>query len=71
VRPAVDHAVKCPADAHDAAAHRHGDPRAAQVAECRFLCYIHDTDPDQALVSPLRADLSGLPPLLIPKPAPR
>jgi 2-polyprenyl-6-methoxyphenol hydroxylase-like FAD-dependent oxidoreductase/acetyl esterase/lipase len=28
-------------------------------------CYIHDTDPDQALVSPLRADLSGLPPLLI------
>jgi salicylate hydroxylase len=28
-------------------------------------CYIQDTDPDQALVSPSRADLSGLPPLLI------
>jgi salicylate hydroxylase len=28
-------------------------------------CYIHDTDPGQALVSPVRADLSGLPPLLI------
>jgi len=28
-------------------------------------CYIHDADPEQALVSPLRADLSGLPPLLI------
>jgi salicylate hydroxylase len=28
-------------------------------------CYIQDTDPGQALVSPLRADLSGLPPLLI------
>ena len=28
-------------------------------------CYIHDTDPAQALVSPSRADLSGLPPLLI------
>ncbi len=27
--------------------------------------YIHDTDPARALVSPLRADLSGLPPLLI------
>jgi len=28
-------------------------------------CYIHDTDPDQALVSPVRGDLAGLPPLLI------
>ena len=28
-------------------------------------CYIHDTDPEHPLVSPLRADLSGLPPLLI------
>ena len=28
-------------------------------------CYIHDTDPGHPLVSPLRADLSGLPPLLI------
>ncbi|MGH3252616.1 MAG: alpha/beta hydrolase fold domain-containing protein, partial [Trebonia sp.] len=28
-------------------------------------CYLHDTDPGQALVSPSRADLSGLPPLLI------
>jgi salicylate hydroxylase len=28
-------------------------------------CYIHGNDPGQALVSPVRADLSGLPPLLI------
>jgi len=28
-------------------------------------CYIHDADPVQPLVSPSRADLSGLPPLLI------
>jgi acetyl esterase/lipase len=28
-------------------------------------CYIHDADPGLALVSPARADLSGLPPLLI------
>jgi salicylate hydroxylase len=28
-------------------------------------CYIHDTDPAQPLVSPARADLSGLPPLLV------
>ncbi|MGH3294471.1 MAG: alpha/beta hydrolase fold domain-containing protein, partial [Trebonia sp.] len=28
-------------------------------------CYIQDTDPGRALVSPARADLSGLPPLLI------
>jgi salicylate hydroxylase len=28
-------------------------------------CYIHDSDPGHPLVSPLRADLSGLPPLLI------
>ena len=28
-------------------------------------CYIHDTDPAHALVSPLPAALSGLPPLLI------
>jgi acetyl esterase/lipase len=28
-------------------------------------CYIHDTDPGHPLVSPLRANLSGLPPLLI------
>jgi len=28
-------------------------------------CYIHDTDPGQPLVSPVRANLSGLPPLLI------
>jgi salicylate hydroxylase len=33
-------------------------------------CYIQDTDPGQALVSPLRADLSGLPPLLIQAAAP-
>jgi acetyl esterase/lipase len=28
-------------------------------------CYLHDTDPAHPLVSPLRADLTGLPPLLI------
>jgi salicylate hydroxylase len=28
-------------------------------------CYLHDTDPDQPLASPLSAGLSGLPPLLI------
>lgn len=28
-------------------------------------CYIHDTDPGQPLVSPVRGDLAGLPPLLI------
>ena len=28
-------------------------------------CYLHDADPGQAMVSPVRADLSGLPPLLI------
>jgi salicylate hydroxylase len=28
-------------------------------------CYIHNTDPAQPLVSPARADLSGLPPLLV------
>jgi salicylate hydroxylase len=28
-------------------------------------CYLHDTDPGQALVSPAGADLSGLPPLLV------
>jgi salicylate hydroxylase len=31
----------------------------------RAACYIHDTDPGEALVSPVHADLSGLPPLLI------
>ncbi len=35
--------------------------RAVQLA----ACYLHDADPGQALVSPVRADLSGLPPLLI------
>ena len=28
-------------------------------------CYLHDADPGQPLVSPVRGDLSGLPPLLI------
>jgi acetyl esterase/lipase len=28
-------------------------------------CYIQDTDPGHPLVSPVRADLSGLPPLLL------
>jgi salicylate hydroxylase len=42
------------------------DPWLNRIALLQLAaCYIHDTDPDQALVSPLRADLSGLPPLLI------
>jgi phosphinothricin tripeptide acetyl hydrolase len=28
-------------------------------------CYVQDADPEQALLSPARGDLSGLPPLLI------
>jgi acetyl esterase/lipase len=31
----------------------------------RAACYLHDTDPGAGLVSPVRADLGGLPPLLI------
>ena len=42
------------------------DPWLNRIALIQLAaCYIHDTDPGQALVSPLRADLSGLPPLLI------
>ena len=33
-------------------------------------CYIQDTDPRDPLVSPVRADLAGLPPLLIQAAAP-
>ena len=42
------------------------DPWLNRIALLQLAaCYIHDTDPAQALVSPVRADLSGLPPLLI------
>jgi salicylate hydroxylase len=42
------------------------DPWLNRIALIQLAaCYIHDTDPAQALVSPLRGDLSGLPPLLI------
>jgi salicylate hydroxylase len=42
------------------------DPWLNRIALIQLAaCYIHDADPGQALVSPLRADLSGLPPLLI------
>ncbi len=42
------------------------DPWLNRIALIQLAaCYIHDTDPGQALVSPSRADLSGLPPLLI------
>jgi salicylate hydroxylase len=42
------------------------DPWLNRIALIQLAaCYIHDTDPGQALVSPVRADLSGLPPLLI------
>ncbi|MCW2897728.1 MAG: hypothetical protein JWO75_7217 [Actinomycetia bacterium] len=47
------------------------DPWLNRIALLQLAaCYIHDTEPDQALVSPLRADLSGLPPLLIQAAAP-
>jgi salicylate hydroxylase len=42
------------------------DPWLNRIALIQLAaCYIHDTDPAQPLVSPSRADLSGLPPLLI------
>ena len=42
------------------------DPWLNRIALIQLAaCYIHDADPGQALVSPLRADLSGLPPLLL------
>jgi len=43
-----------------------GDPWFNRISLIQLAaCYIHDTDPSQPLVSPVRADLSGLPPLLI------
>jgi salicylate hydroxylase len=42
------------------------DPWLNRIALIQLAAgYIHDADPGQALVSPSRADLSGLPPLLI------
>ena len=42
------------------------DPWLSRIALIQLAaCYIHGADPAQALVSPARADLSGLPPLLI------
>jgi salicylate hydroxylase len=42
------------------------DPWLSRIALVQLAaCYIQDTDPGQPLVSPLRADLSGLPPLLL------
>jgi acetyl esterase/lipase len=42
------------------------DPWLNRIALIQLAaCYLHDADPGQALVSPSRADLSGLPPLLI------
>ena len=42
------------------------DPWLNRIALIQLAaCYIQDTDPGQPLVSPVRADLSGLPPLLI------
>jgi salicylate hydroxylase len=53
-----------PAESLDAAAD--SDPWLNRIALLQLAaCYIHDTDPGDALVSPSRADLSGLPPLLI------
>jgi salicylate hydroxylase len=42
------------------------DPWLNRIALIQLAArYVHDADPGQALVSPVRADLSGLPPLLI------
>jgi len=42
------------------------DPWLNRIALIQLAaCYLHDADPAQPLVSPLRADLSGLPPLLV------
>ena len=42
------------------------DPWFSRIALVQLAaCYLHDADPDQPLVSPVRGDLSGLPPLLI------
>jgi acetyl esterase/lipase len=42
------------------------DPWLNRIALIQLAaCYIQGADPSQALMSPLRADLSGLPPLLI------
>jgi len=42
-----------------------------RVALIQFAaCCIQDTDPDESLVSPVRADLPGLPPLLTQAAAP-
>ena len=42
------------------------DPWLNRIALLQLAaCYIHDADPGDALVSPARADLAGLPPLLI------
>ena len=43
-----------------------GDPWFNRITLIQLAaCYVQDRDPGQALVSPLRAELSGLPPLLI------
>ncbi|HEX4091267.1 MAG TPA: alpha/beta hydrolase fold domain-containing protein [Trebonia sp.] len=78
LRDAAEPAVRMPAGIHvvspfcdlalsadelDAA---DADPWLNRIALLQLAaCYIHGADPGQALVSPLRADLSGLPPLLI------
>jgi salicylate hydroxylase len=47
------------------------DPWLNRIALIQLAaCYVQDTDPAQPLVSPARADLSGLPPLLIQAAAP-
>jgi salicylate hydroxylase len=44
----------------------HTDPWFNAIALVQLAaCYLHDADPGQPLVSPVRGDLSGLPPLLI------
>jgi salicylate hydroxylase len=69
-RPAGIHVVSPFCDlaspAGDLGAAADSDPWLNRIALIQLAaCYIHDADPDQALVSPLHADLSGLPPLLI------
>jgi salicylate hydroxylase len=69
-RPAGIHVVSPFADlapsAESLEAAADSDPWLNRIALLQLAaCYIHGADPDDALVSPLRADLSGLPPLLI------
>jgi salicylate hydroxylase len=66
--PAGIHVVSpfCDLTLSDLGSATDSDPWFNRIALIQLAaCYIHDTDPGQALVSPLRGELAGLPPLLI------